>query len=101
MQCSVGSSLFRSRPVSTELTDGRCTNCSTKKCDCRKAVRGRDQKRMDERKGGEREGGQGGREGEGEGRGEGEGGEGEQEEERKEAGRKGGRNVASENKGRE
>lgn len=35
MQCSVGNSRFLRRPVRTELTDGRWTNCNTKKWDCK------------------------------------------------------------------
>lgn len=36
IQCSAGRRRFFSRPWSTERTDGRCTNCSTNKCDWKK-----------------------------------------------------------------
>ena len=33
IQCSAGSNLLRSRPCSTDPTEGLCTSCSTNKCD--------------------------------------------------------------------
>lgn len=35
MQCSAGNNLFRSRPYKTDFRVGLCTNCNTKRWDCK------------------------------------------------------------------